>query len=204
VTSADYATANGLSLSTSISTPITFSQWQELELEMNWTIDTAAVRRWNSRAGYFWNDGRITDHSRRCGFKYPSGPEGIRYGDVFGAGRSDYSTTDSAPAAMRTGRWTRLDLQLFPDGRCGLALDGAAIRIIAARPPRSSSVPARARLIVVGNSYRTQVLVGPITLREGVDTTIDWSRAQREPVRTVVASSRSVKESRIASPPRRR
>jgi len=203
VTGADYAASNGLSLSTSISTPITFSQWQELELEMNLAVDTAAVGRWNSRAGYIWTYERVTEPNARCGFKYPSGPEGIRYGDSFKVHGGDYSVIDSASVAMRTGRRTRLNLQLFPDGRCGLAIDGVAIAIIGAPVPRTSSLPARARLIVMGNSYRTQVLIGPITLQEGVDTTIDWSRARRAPSRSLATSTSVNAKGSIVDLPRR-
>ena len=176
MTRADFAVSHGLSLSTTISTPITFSQWQELELEMNWAVDTAAVRRWDNRAGYFWNGDRVTDPSARCGFKYPFGPEGTRYGNTFETRGSDSTAIDSASASMRAGRWTKLSLQLFPDGRCGLAINGTAIAIIGASATRQSPLPARVHVIVMGSTYRTSVLVGPITLREGVDTTIDWNR----------------------------
>jgi len=189
VTGADYTASNGLSLSANISTPIKFSQWEELELEMNWAVDTVAVRRWNSRAGYLWNDDRVTDLGARCGFKYPAGPEGVRYGDAFETRGSDFSAVDSASPSMRAGRWTKLNLQLFPDGRCGVALDGVAIAISEAATPRRSPTSARARVIVMGNSYRTRALVGPMTLREGVDMTIDWSRPRRPPSRSVAVSN---------------
>ena len=32
-------------------------------------------------------------------------------------------------------------------------------------------------MVLMGNSYRTKVLVGPLVLTQGVDTTIAWDRS---------------------------
>lgn len=64
-------------------------------------------------------------------------------------------------------------LQLFPDGRCGVAIDGQPIAMIS----KSTNPASRVRLMLGGNSYRTQFLLGPVTVMEGVPDDIDWSRA---------------------------
>ena len=169
--------ADGLNLSATISTPITLGQWQDIEIALYGGIDTARVRTWHSDAGYLWNEGRITPTELRCGVKYPSGPEGTHYADVIRIDGTPGARSIDAPPRLRGGRLTRLTLQLLPDGRCGVALDGSVIGVTEAY----AATPISMRLLLVGNSYRTKVLIGPILLRRGVDTTIDWESAPTKP-----------------------
>ncbi len=198
VTRADFPTTGGLSLSTTISTPITLSQWQELEVELNLAVDTALVRRWNSRSGYFWAMGHSGAAPVRCHFKYPSGPEGDRYGETLQMDLKQSAVVRSASPSMRAGRWTKLIVQVFPDGRCGIALNGIAL-LVAGETSPFTVVPARARIVVMGNSHQTRILVGPITLREGVDTAIDWSMTQPAARRTSFETDAAKTKSGLAS-----
>jgi DNA-binding SARP family transcriptional activator len=170
LTQADFSTSTGLTLTTTLEAPITLGQWQDVEVALYAGIDTARVRRWDSTAGYLWAEGRIGANPLRCTFKYPGGTEGSRYADEIRVEGHRTGAHYLAPAWLRTGRTTRLTLQLFPDGRCGAALDGIAI----AMTPALADTPSRARILLMGNSYQTNVLVGPVLLRTGVDTMIRW------------------------------
>lgn len=68
------------------------------------------------------------------------------------------------------GAWYSVRLQLFPDGRCGIAVNG--------RPIQISNTAARStdlfRALVQGSSVGTRVLVGQVTLRTGVPTDMEW------------------------------
>ena len=172
LTAADYPSSGGLTLSTTISTPVTLGQWQELDVELHAGVDTAKVRSWNSRAGYLWNDGRMQPVGPLCGFRYPGGAEGTHYADLAAISGAHSALLVRAPAFLRTGRPVQLKLQLFPDGRCGVALDGVAVGVNV----ETSSIVNPARILLLGNSYQTKVLVGPLTLTRGVDTTIAWDR----------------------------
>lgn len=39
------------------------------------------------------------------------------------------------------------------------------------------ATPVPVHMVLMGNSYRTKVLVGPLVLTQGVDTTIAWDRS---------------------------
>ena len=186
-TSTTYQASGGLTLTTTISTPVTLAQWQELEIDLHAGIDTAKVRMWNSRAGYLWNDGRTLPVGPACGFKYPAGNEGARYAEqaiIIGARNS---VAAPAPPSLRTGQQSRLTIQLFPDGRCGVAIDGIALGIA----DETATIAKPIRLLILGNSYKTKSLVGPLTLTRGVDTTIDWNT--RRPPESPVTSPRTAR-----------
>ncbi len=198
VTEASYATSTGLSLTTDISTPITFHQWQELEIMMTFALDSARVSAWDSRAIYLWADGRTSDPYSSCVFKYPFGPEGSTYGADFGVTSYGGYVQLPAQAAVRSGLRTSLTLQVFPDGRCGLALNGIAVAVVGR--PMSARGSSRVRVALMGNSYRTRVLVGPVLLRRGVDTTIDWRLAGSRRLPAVAANAGGAAQSRWAAP----
>ena len=80
------------------------------------------------------------------------------------------------PPEANTGRWYRVRLQIFPDGRCGIAVDGKPLGIDATL--RRLDRPAW--LVVYGNSIGTRMLVGPLEVWEGVKEGVDWGRLSRD------------------------
>ena len=81
-------------------------------------------------------------------------------------------TKVEAPPMFRGGSWFHVRLQIFPDGRCGVAVNGVPVGMSAGRAITDSSV----RVLTFGNSAETKALVGPITLRAGVLPDVDWTR----------------------------
>ena len=80
-----------------------------------------------------------------------------------------------APADLPAGGWHTLRLQLFPDGRCGFAVDGTPVWV--SPDPLPLDVPFR--FLLHGRSHGTRMLVGPVEVWTGVKDDIDWRVAGR-------------------------
>lgn len=78
--------------------------------------------------------------------------------------------TERLDSQVRSGEWHRFRLQLFPDGSCGVAVDG--VPILHETGPVSLDRPFR--LVLDGNSYLTKMLHGPLVVWTGVKGDIDW------------------------------
>ncbi|MDE3217516.1 MAG: hypothetical protein KGO03_14000, partial [Gemmatimonadota bacterium] len=69
-----------------------------------------------------------------------------------------------------TGRWFRVRLQIFADGRCGVAVDGRPIALTSV-----GSVPdARYVAAIEGSSVHTRILTGPVEIWTGIKPGVDW------------------------------
>jgi hypothetical protein len=100
--------------------------------------------------------------------------EGIAFGDSIAVTPVLAGTVRqiAVPRLVKTGGWFHVRVQVFPDGRCGVAINSIPVTL-----SRYRSVPDTAvRLLLSGNSAGTMALVGPTTIRSGVATDIDWSR----------------------------
>jgi hypothetical protein len=161
-----YTAADGLGVEVRLSTPVTLQQWQEQMVGLFFGVDSSVLATWNHRTGYppFHRGTFVRD----CTMIYPGGGEGYTYADSIAMSGGAKVT---APAALRTGRWFTVRLQVFPDGRCGLALDGRPVAL----GPRQPTPGTRAHLVLDGKSFETRLLVGPLTVFTGVPDDIDWT-----------------------------
>lgn len=74
-------------------------------------------------------------------------------------------------SSFGTGAWHRAQMQIFPDGTCGVALDGHAVwRSLTPQP-----LDHPFRVLLQGMSFHTKVLVGPVEVWQGVRNDVDWS-----------------------------
>jgi len=78
---------------------------------------------------------------------------------------------------MISGSWYAVRIQLFPDGRCGLAINGKPVWIT----NDALATNQRYRLLLWGNSLGNRMLVGPVKVWEGVPGDVDWSALDRPP-----------------------
>lgn len=163
---ATYPTGRGIAIEADVSIPITLGQWQFLQFGLT-TIDPVTLSSDALASGAIdWSGHR----PQECAFAYPVNRQGPTYGDSVGALTREGGAAVRAPEALRRGVPHRVRVQLLPDGRCAVALDG---RAIAVAPNR---LRARAvHLVAAGSSYATSVLLGPITVRIGVPDDIDWA-----------------------------
>jgi DNA-binding SARP family transcriptional activator len=123
-----------------------------------------AVKAWDHRSG------APPVGTRGCTFYYPAGDgfNNMRRVRVVSAAAS--ATLEVGPA-VATGKRYVVRLQLFPDGTCGVALDGV--------PLWRSQVPVPLdvayRIILEGKSVATKMLVGRLEIWEGVRGGVTWS-----------------------------
>ncbi|MEQ1692542.1 MAG: hypothetical protein ABMA00_14735, partial [Gemmatimonas sp.] len=157
---------DGLALDTWLVTPITMDRWQVVRIGLYGGVDSLGLARWNHRDGWAFAPGR--QHNYSCEFQFPAGSEGMRtFAERYLAARQALI----APSTWRSGTRFRVRLQIFPDGRCGVGLDGRAVAIgdAGTRPATGT-----AHVYLYGNSPNTQMLVGPVMVTEGVPDGVDW------------------------------
>ncbi|MCX5760415.1 MAG: hypothetical protein NTW72_02740, partial [Gemmatimonadetes bacterium] len=165
--------ARGLAIDAVISTAVTALQWQTIDLHLYAAMDREALDAWDHRTG-FLPAGRRPPGAD-CLFSYP-GSEGIDGlativplpGPVPGAERR--------PLRLANGTPYRVRLQVFPDGRCGMAVNGAALFISNGRFARDATF----RLVSYGNSWKTRMLLGPLAILTGVPGDVDWTHVVRD------------------------
>jgi hypothetical protein len=164
LTRSPFNASRGLSVEGTLSTPLTRSQWQIVGVGLRQISDSIPF----SQAAGHNGVPAFPPLSELCDLSYPI--ERTRSSVGFGAGAALHFDLPSAD--WISGRWHSYRIQLFPDGRCGLALDGKPVALLrAANKPRGS-----VRLIVGGNSVGAQMLIGPLQVHEGVLRDIDWTK----------------------------
>jgi hypothetical protein len=170
--SSEYPTAPGLALDLRLSVPITDVQWQQIGVQFSGALDQSQLAKWDHKTGSVPLRAGIPEE---CGTTYPgSSREGAGWGDslVITIGRDVIRLP--APRPFRTGQWFDVRVQLFPDGRCGVAINGVPVAVSTRREVRKQTV----RVVFAGNSaLGTTILIGETTLRSGVPSDIDWTRA---------------------------
>lgn len=163
----------GLAVDAVISTPVTELQWQTVDVQLYPAIDAAALAAWDHRTGFM--PAGSQRRGAECVFEYP-GREGIDGLSTILplAAFSPSGSRRSLPLA--NGRPYRVRLQVFPDGRCGMAVNGAPLFVSSGHFANRAPL----RLVTYGNSWRTRMLLGTVTIVEGVPNDIDWTRISRE------------------------
>ncbi|HUX34262.1 MAG TPA: AAA family ATPase [Gemmatimonadaceae bacterium] len=162
-----YSARDGLGFEAMLSLPITISQWQTESVSLVPLPDSAALARWNHRDGYPPYDAGTS--AGRCFAAYPAA-EGARGMHALSIPAAAFDLASTPWNDINDGRWFRVRIQIFPDGRCGVAIDGRPISITGV------GVRSDARYLAVldGNSYHTRVLTGPVDLWTGIRPGVDW------------------------------
>jgi hypothetical protein len=169
--------AGGFGLETSFSTPVTSTHWQRLAVELMAERDSTALAGWDHVTG-----GPLAESSGKsipsCTAVVPWG-EGPKWTRSIGASAVGVGVPLRLPPALVGGHWYRVRIQLFADGRCGIALDGRPVWV------SSTTVPLRLpiRVFLWGNTVGTRMLVGPLEAWEGVRGDVDWRRVGGRPGR---------------------
>lgn len=154
----------GLGVELRLSTPLTSPEWQEFALLLV-SADSLNTGAWDLRRGELPIP---NEQWRECAARYPSSESEVGHGSL----RFTWGIYREVPAppSMPTGRWTRLRLQLFPDGRCGLAVDGRALSILERLAPPGDSM----MVLLESRSFHTRIAAGPIEVWLGVRRDVDW------------------------------
>ena len=163
----DYGTTGGLSLETSVSTPITRVQSQQIHVGFA-SRRQRPVDDWDRVTTVF----PVVDlfQGESCEFEYPGGDGQDLQQKGIGSGAGITRSFPVTPEQM-TGTWYRIRVQILPDGRCAIAVNGSPVFV----SKRSVPIDQRYRVWLYGNSRNTKILVGPLDLWHGAPTNIDWS-----------------------------
>ena len=149
-----FLTFAGLTLDADVEVPSTTSGEQMLRIALVGADDSTSKATWDHKTGYYPGPG----YQATCDFEYPLGLAGPEFGLWYNAGgvRAD------ATPAMRSGKRFHVHIQVLPDGRCSVGVDGRAPTAAAkdqAWPPT--------RVVIYGSSVGKKVLVHHLTLRRG-------------------------------------
>ena len=156
---------DGLAIHTAFSLPRSEAQWQVIVVSAA-GVDSALLARWDHRTD---REPGVSPDQCAVGLPHSEGYPGATKFDVLGPG-GEVHVFDAR--WMLDGRWVALDVQLFPDGTCGVALDGKPLVVT------TNSIDPRTSVVVhlQGNSWRTTAAVGRTEIWTGVRPGIDWSR----------------------------
>lgn len=164
-----YSALDGVGVEASFSSPITSAQWQTLVLQLDADVDSGALAAWDHKTGGLPRRSVVGGMTNECTAASPGGEGPEWAGQLsFAAGQS--SGRAALPAGDASGKWYRVRLQVFADGRCGVALDGRRLWI--SRRPIATDRPFR--LVLSGNSVGARMLFGPVETWQGVMDGVDW------------------------------
>ncbi len=156
----------GLGMETSFSLPVNRLQWQSLGIGLTGNVPRGLLAAWDHRTG----NAPTGDHLI-CAVSF-GGEGGSGFTHYMLIGHNNESVRAPAPRSLFTGQWHQVRLQYFPDGRCGVALDGAPALMTNGK----TRMVGNALLIVSGHSVETTVQVGPLSVWTGVLGGVDWAR----------------------------
>jgi hypothetical protein len=163
-----FPSAGGFGLEFTLSTPITRDIYQSiLVLVSPW--DSTSLARWDSVRD-IQPPPAERDAAGGCAFVISGARQGRERINVEIVGEIQRLVT--APADIRSGKRHRVVLQLFPEGRCGVAIGGRVVGESPARIPTNKPL----RVFIEGQSVGTSLLVDSLTAWQGIRTDIDWKR----------------------------
>lgn len=160
--------ADGLGVEAEARITVTRTTWQKLSIYLTADLDSAALRGWDHRTGPIPD--RAVRASRTCAITYP-GSEAAGLDTLVSVGLGGEGNYVPVPPRLGTGVVFRLRLQLFQDGRCGLAIDGHPVW-----RSKTSIIPNLPVAVTLGySSYATEALHGPLEIWQGVKPDVAWS-----------------------------
>jgi hypothetical protein len=162
-----WSVMRGLGVEATVSTPIEEINQQHLDWRLLGDLPAEELAAWDHRTGYFPGREEYTPHQCNVSIKRRAGGAPISL--VLSA--PDERIERSLDIPLGSTQWYRLRLQIFPDGTCGVAIDGRPL----VRTHTRVQLDGLFRILTEGRSLNTQLLVGPLEIWEGVRTNVDWA-----------------------------
>lgn len=163
----------GLAIDVDLSTPITQTQWQMVSISLMPDIGFAKLATWDHRSGYLIPRGG--EKQPNCNFSYPHGEGPHTRSVATPIGTLPKLRDSRGPLDVSNGTWYKVRIQLLPDGRCAIAIDGVPLWI----GPAAERAAEDYRLVLQGSSVGSRMLVGRVVVRAGVPGDVDWRRVRR-------------------------
>ncbi len=163
----------GLGVEVLLSTPLTRPTWLRSRIGLMPSADTARLLR----APMTGAPAGIASGRDACAIGYPATDGGFGRAHLSVAGGVHALVPlRSQEERLASGAWWRLRLQLLPDGRCGVAVDGTPLWL----SPEPADIALEYWLRLGESSADARLLHGPLTVWEGVRTDIDWTSVARD------------------------
>lgn len=163
----EFDSSRGLALDVELSTPITMMQWQQVDVGFQANVDVEKIAPVSIELGDLAIGASL---NAACTFAYPGASESAHRGDSLAMQYAHSKKTATAPRWMRNGQPYKVRIQLLPDGRCAIAVNG--IPVLIAEKGRADR---KHRIQISGASVETRIAVGQLHLRAGVPKDIDWT-----------------------------
>lgn len=165
-----FTARDGLGVEVRMHTPVTEPGNQRARVVLTAGVDTLRLQR----ADPLGQSPPLGSPDVSCAVAFPGGAGGSGVGltmSVSGGGvAGTFASLGALTDTLAAGGWWRLRIQILPDGRCGVAVNGRVVWLSA--DPISLDRPLWLRL--GDNSEGTQLLHGPLEVWTGVRTDIDW------------------------------
>jgi len=160
--------SEGLGLEVRVSARITADRWQTATVGIVAGLDSLALGAWDHRTGQMpYRPGDM--QLRVCVARYP-GREGAGRAATLAVSAGGEDFTVVVTPTLGDGRWFRLRLQVLPDGRCGVAVEGRVVW----RSSLSVVHEGPMALVIGGASVGTRVWHGRLRVWQGVDPEVGW------------------------------
>ncbi len=169
VTRQAWPARQGLGLEIQLATPVENNQFERLSVTLLHGGSAGRPLEWDTSRTLPSADPTIGSRGF-CNVDYPSveGSLGLKR-LRFSAGEA--SATPVVGPWIRERRWWTLRMQLMPDGRCGVAVNGHPVWMSAS----TIEVNAAYRVLLSYAAVRPTIFHGPLEIWEGVRQDIDWS-----------------------------
>lgn len=159
----------GVGFEATVSTPLNMMQWQYLQLGFV-VLDSSWRTADAGRDAYLAHVRGMAS----CLVSFPTteGRSGIR--NMSGLRELLPAKGGSPYPTLADGRPWRLRVQVLPDGRCGIAVNGVPVKVGSVL----GGWPPRVNLLVQGHSVGTRIAIGDFRYWAGVPDDVDWSRVR--------------------------
>jgi DNA-binding SARP family transcriptional activator len=174
--------SGGAGLRVRIRAPIDRGQWQTLHVSLDHVAPDSALADWSERSRGLKPQDWQRYRGSQCGFSIPAA-EGGEHLRRIAASAGAVRLPMRAMPDLRDGAWHEVEVQVLPDGRCGVATDGQLLAL--SDQPIDTRRPLR--VLIEGQSAGTTIEVGAVEAWTGIRGDVAWrgendDSAQRAPV----------------------
>jgi hypothetical protein len=164
----------GVGFEAQVYAPVTASHWQSITLQLAAVASDDELNAWGQSAAArqpilpsLWAE---SETPRLCFLSVPRGEGGDKREQIgFWAG-GHAEPLKRLPTSLVDGAWHTVRLQVFADGRCGLAVDGEVMAISERALPTNKPL----RVVLEGQSVRARMLVGKLSMWRGERLDLPW------------------------------
>lgn len=146
--------------------PISRPKWQSLNFALDPVADSAALAAWSGRTQGLQLDVWSWRPARQCSLNMPRREGGPLRKRLAMLAATHPIAQRAEPPTFSDGEWHTAELQVHPDGRCAVVLDGVLLGI----STESVLLDRPLRVMLHGAAVDTDVEVGAVTVWRGVRT----------------------------------